>query len=141
MNFEQVLGIKLTPFIAGLIGGLVSLTYEQNLSPQRALVLVLTGGVTAGYSFTALEYHWALHPTTMGVASFGLGLVSMRLIDTVIALADIVRKRPALLLSISELLKAFKDGSNTGSNSGTGSDFTSMDAPRTTDKEADNKGE
>lgn len=140
MNFEQVLGIKLSAFIAGLIGGLVSLTYEQNLSPLRALVLILTGGVTAGYAFTASEHYWSLHPTTTGIASFGLGLVSMRLIDTTIGIADVVRKRPALLLSIPALLKAFKDGSSSSTDSSIGSDLPSVDVTRTADKEVDVTG-
>lgn len=146
MNFEEAFGIRLSAFVAGLIGGLISLTYEHQLSPIRALALILAGGVTAGYSFTALEYYWNLHPTTTGIASFGLGLVSMRLIDALIGAADVAKdlvlrfarlvwEKPALLLSISDLVKTIKNGSSTSSNSGVSSELTGLDSPRASDKE------
>lgn len=56
-----------------------------------------------------------------GVFGFGIGLVSMRIIDILIRLADAIRKNPSLLLSYVKLLKAFKNDGNSSTTSSGGS--------------------
>lgn len=120
MSFEHIFGMKLSALVAGLVGGLVALTHEDKMSPIKAIVFILAGGVTAGYSFTALEHWYGLHPSTTGIASFSLGLVSMRLIEILLALAIAVRQEPTLLLSLPQLFKTIKDGRNTSDNGDSG---------------------
>lgn len=63
-----------------------------------------------------------------GVFGFGIGLVSMRIIDILIRLADAVRKNPSLLLSYSKLLKAFKnDGNSSTTPSGSSDVINNVD--------------
>jgi len=135
MNFEHIFGVKLAALVAGLAGGLVALTYEHNLSPLKAITLIFTGGITAGYSFTALEHYYSLHTSTTGIAAFGLGLVSMRIIDVIMIVADMIRKDPALLLSLPKLYKQIKDGSNTSDYSVKRDDSISVDPAGTSSEE------
>lgn len=141
MNWEQQLGINLTSFIAGLIGGLISLTYEHKVTPLRAITLISTGGVTAGYAFSAAEHYFSLHPSIQGIFSFGIGLVAMRVIDTVIKTMDIIHKDPALILSYSKLLKNLKDDTTDRSDERRSSGRKpSVDSART-DAESTEEGE
>lgn len=81
MNIEQMLGIKLSVLLAGLIGGVVSLTYEEKMSTKRALILILAGASTAAYLQPIAE-HFANIPENLSTGlGFVLGLVSMKLID------------------------------------------------------------
>lgn len=49
MDFEQQFGIKLSVLLAGLIGGVVSLTYETKITFYRALLLIVSGASVAAY--------------------------------------------------------------------------------------------
>ena len=81
MNLETQLGIKLSVLVAGLIGGIVSLTYETKLSFQRALLLIISGAATAAYLQPFLEHVLSLDTKFSAGAGFLLGLVSMKVIN------------------------------------------------------------
>lgn len=55
MFLEQQLGIKVSSFIAGLMGGSISLTYEHHIPPAKAILMIIAGGLTAGYAFAGAE--------------------------------------------------------------------------------------
>lgn len=131
MNWEEQLGIKFTAFIAGIVGGVISLTYETKLSFIRALTLIFVGGITSGYSFNAIAHYWNVHNTWSGLFGFTIGLMSMRLVDTIINIGDLVRKNPAVILSIPKLLADLKDVRNiTNSNGDNGGNVTDISPTR-----------
>jgi fructose-specific phosphotransferase system IIC component len=80
MDFEQQFGIKLSVLLAGLIGGVVSLTYETKITFYRALLLIVSGASVAAY-LQPLAEHWMNLPEKFSTAlGFILGLVSMKVI-------------------------------------------------------------
>lgn len=81
MNIEQQLGIKLSVLVAGLIGGIVSLTYEEKISFNRAVLLILAGASTAAYLQPLAEHYINIPENLSTGLGFVLGLVSMRIID------------------------------------------------------------
>ena len=84
MDFEQQLGIKLSVLISGLIGGIVSLTYEEKISIQRAILLIVSGAATAAYLQPLAEHYIGIPENISTGLGFVLGLVSMRVIDFLI---------------------------------------------------------
>ena len=116
MSWEEYLGLKFTAFIAGIVGGIISLTFETKLSFIRALMLIFVGGITAGYTFAAAEHYFSLSPHVTGLFGFTSGLISMRLVGTVINLADLVKRNPAVILSIPKFIAGLKDESRTTTN-------------------------
>ena len=85
MNLEAQLGIKLSVLVAGLIGGIVSLTYETKLSFMRALLLIVGGASTAAYLHPLAEHYLSMDSKFSSGIGFVLGLVSMKVINFLIA--------------------------------------------------------
>lgn len=126
MNWEEQLGLKFSAFVAGIVGGIISLTYENKLSFIRALTLIIVGGVTAGYGFVAIDLYFKLSHQWAGFFGFLIGLISMRLVDSVIGLANLVRQNPAIILSLLRITSGAKNGNITSNNSNTGGDSSSV---------------
>lgn len=125
MNFEEQLGIKVSALVAGLVGGIISLTFEQKLSFGRAVFLIFTGGVTAGYSFSLAEHYFGFTDQLGGIFGFTAGLISMRLINTLVGIAELISKNPKMLLSIFNVIKNGNTTGNTGDRSSSESDIHS----------------
>lgn len=121
MDWEEQLGIKVSALVAGLVGGIISLTFEQKLSFGRAVFLILTGGITSGYSYSLAEHYFGLTHELGGVFGFTTGLISMRIINTLMGAANIVSRNPRMILTIFNITK---NGNSTG-NSGDRSDSES----------------
>lgn len=81
MNPEELFGIKLSTVVAGIAGGIVSLTFEEQLTFKRALFLIFTGGVVAGYSSSILEAYLEYPDGVASAIAFFLGLLSMRIVE------------------------------------------------------------
>ncbi len=113
MNLEEQLAIKLSSFIAGIAGGIISLTFEHQLSALRALLLIFAGGTTAGYAFKGIEVYYQANPNLSGVVGFALGLTSMKLISILMSVVEAARKDPSILLSYAKLIRALKDDRGT----------------------------
>lgn len=93
MDIEQQLGIKLSVLIAGLMGGVVSLTYEEKISTSRAILLILAGASTAAYLQPLAENVINIPQNLSTGLGFVLGLVSMKVIDAIMLNAkDYVNK-------------------------------------------------
>lgn len=88
MNIEEQLGIKLSVLVAGLIGGIVSLTYETRLSFSRALLLIVGGASTAAYLHPLMAHYLSLDNQFSSGVGFVLGLVSMKIINFIMANAE-----------------------------------------------------
>lgn len=136
MTLEQQLGIKISSFIAGLMGGTISLTYEHHIPPLQAILMILAGGFTAGYAFAAAETYWGLQHSYSGVFGFWIGLIAMRIIDIIMTLARKATVDPSILLSWANLLKSLKqDGESTSNSVRTPvSTQPSLNSSRTEDK-------
>ena len=127
MNWEEQLGIKFTAFIAGLVGGIVSLTFEAKLSFRRALTLILVGGSVAGYSFAFAHAYFQIKPEISGFFGFCTGLISMKLVNALLSLAAMIQKDPTMLFSIPKFFQALKDGSTYNANNNGGDSKPSVD--------------
>lgn len=131
MNWEEQLGLKFTAFIAGIVGGIISLTFETKLSFIRALTLIFVGGITAGYSFNAAEHYLGMSHQAMGLFSFTIGLIAMRLINILMNVAAHAQKDPTVILSIPKFLAGLKDVRDITINNGNSSgSVTNISTPR-----------
>jgi uncharacterized membrane protein len=81
-NFFNSLGFDIT-FIAGIAGGIVSLTKQKDLSFKESLIAVLSGGFTANY-LTPLVAEWLnfSEKTLYGIA-FLLGYTGLKTVEII----------------------------------------------------------
>lgn len=112
MTFEEQFGIKVSVLAAGLIGGIVSLTFEQKISAIRAVMLILTGCSTAVYTHPIIESYYHTSPDIGPGISFIISLLSMRVIKRVL---DVIDKVPLSSLT-SKFLNGFTNDKSNGSN-------------------------
>lgn len=84
MDFEQQLGIKLSVLMSGLVGGIISLTYEERISAQRAFLLILGGASTAAYLQPLAEHYLGIPENFSTGLGFVLGLTAMKILDFII---------------------------------------------------------
>lgn len=84
MDFEQQLGIKLSVLISGLVGGIISLTYEEKISAQRAVLLIVSGASTAAYLQPLAEHYLSFPENFSTGLGFVLGLTAMKILDFII---------------------------------------------------------
>lgn len=98
MNWEEQLGVKISVLVSGVIGGIISLTFEQKISFAKALVMIFTGGVTAAVTYPALESYFTVQPAFANGLGFFLGLISMRVIDITLSLVDRIKANPVLIV-------------------------------------------
>lgn len=117
MNLEEQLGIKLSVVIAGLIGGIVSLTYHTKVSFLKALALIAAGASTAAYLHPIVAHYLSTDDRFSSGIGFLLGLTSMKLIGGIMTSADkvvnILVSRVPTLAAILGLTKDTTD--DTGS--------------------------
>lgn len=74
---EQFIGIKLTVFVAGLIGAVVQLYYHTGLTVTGAIASVLAGVGCAAFVTPALHWMWAVPPQVEYGTAFFMGLLGM----------------------------------------------------------------
>lgn len=112
MTFEEQFGIKVSVLAAGLVGGIVSLTFEQKISAVRAVMLILTGCSTAVYVHPLIESYYNTSPDIGPGISFILSLLSMRIIKRVL---DAVDKVPLSTIT-SRFFNGFTNDKSSGGN-------------------------
>jgi len=100
MNWEEAYGIKISVVVSGIVGGIISLTYEQRISFLKALIMIFTGGATTALTYPALEAYFSINPAFANAVGFFLGLIAMRLIDVTLSLVDKIKSNPVLLLHL-----------------------------------------
>lgn len=88
MDLEQQLGIQWSVLVSGLIGGIVSLTYETKISFSRAILLILGGASTAAYLQPLAQHYIGLPEQFSSGLGFVMGLVSMKIIEFLIENAE-----------------------------------------------------
>lgn len=84
------LGVQFPQLIAGLFGGLISLSVVKAKSKAHAAFLVLTGSIVAAYMTPAIAEYFKLSIEFQNGLSFLLGLGSMAIIKGMMTIMDIV---------------------------------------------------
>lgn len=83
IKFFQTIGIDLT-FIAGIAGGVTSLTKQSGMSKKEQFIIVLSGGFTANY-LTPLVAEWLnLSDKTVYGIGFLLGYAGLKSVEVII---------------------------------------------------------
>lgn len=90
----EIPGIKLGLALAGLAGGVVSLSYIKPLTKWQAFLAVFTGAVSAAYTTPLIASYFNLAPAAEHGAGFLIGLVAMNLIPGIIKLSDRFKTNP-----------------------------------------------
>ena len=90
----EIPGIKLGLALAGLAGGVVSLSYIKPLTKWQAFLAVFTGAVSAAYITPLIVNYFNLSSTGEHGAAFLIGLVAMNLIPGIIKLSDRFKTNP-----------------------------------------------
>ena len=98
--WEEQLGIKLPVLVSGLVGGIASLAYHQQISFVRALLLIAIGAATAVYLEPFLQSYFGFDQRLSTGVGFILGLVSMRVTNFLMAFVDSILKNPSSLISV-----------------------------------------
>lgn len=85
---EGILGVKLVPGLAGIIGGCLALSFVQGLTKPQAVVTVLAGGAVGTYGQPMISYYLATPQGLDGGIGFFLGVIGMGLIAWLVKAAD-----------------------------------------------------
>lgn len=96
----ESLGVKAPSLVAGLAGGAASLTFQKNIGWLRALVLIITGAVCAGYLTPLAVDYVAADQRLEGAYAFLIGLLSMHIIGGLISLGERFQDNPGAFLKI-----------------------------------------
>lgn len=107
-NILNYVGVSDKLLIAGMIGSLLSLTYEVKPTFKSSLIAIFTGAFTAAYLTPSL----VLDEKIELAIAFVFGIASMRIIGAILEIGEELRKDP---FSIFSKFKQFKNGSK-GSN-------------------------
>lgn len=90
----EIPGIKLGLAIAGLAGGVVSLSYVKPLTRWQAILAVFTGAVCAVYLTPLAISYFQLSDAGEHGAAFLLGLTAMNIVPGFIKLSEKFRANP-----------------------------------------------
>jgi hypothetical protein len=97
-QFLEGFGLKSTSLVAGVFGAVASLTYERNISPMRAVFLILVGAAAAGYLTPWLAEYMKVDGATANAYAFLIGLLSMRIIGAILSIGEKIKKDPVTFL-------------------------------------------
>lgn len=78
---EAWFGVKASHAVAGIIGAIASLTFEEKITFGKAITYIFVGGSVAGYSTYAAQQYFEFVPAIGGFAGFVLGILSIRLVS------------------------------------------------------------
>ncbi len=92
-------GVKAINAAAGLIGGLVSLSFLKTLTPWQAIASVFTGAAVAGYGAPVVTSYLTLSPRAEYLCAFLLGLTAMNIIPAIIESSGKLRGNIAAIIS------------------------------------------
>lgn len=112
MNFPDLydaLGIKADATIAGLIGGVISLSFLRDLTPFKAFLAILTGSACAAYLTPLVVVYFRLGESGEHAAAFLTGLLGMNILAGLFKLSERFRNEP--IKTIKNLKGLDDDGS------------------------------
>lgn len=107
---EAFIGVKISAVVAGVIGGIVSLSFIQNLTPWKAFIAIVTGAASAAY-LTPLVVTWfSFGAEVEHAVAFFSGLLGMNLLAGFFKLSERFRERPLDTIRDVKNLKGRDDG-------------------------------
>ncbi|MCH2165925.1 MAG: hypothetical protein MK098_14960 [Marinovum sp.] len=107
---ETYLGIKLSAVLAGLIGGIVSLSFIRNLTPLKAVFATLTGAASAAYITPLIVNGFELGHELEHAVAFLTGLLGMNILAGIFKLSERFQQKPLETLRDIQSLKDTGDG-------------------------------
>ena len=90
----EIPGIKLGLAVAGLAGGVVSLSYVKPLSKWQAFLAVFTGAVCSAYLTPLAIAYFSLTPAGEHGAAFLIGLTAMNIVPGFVRLSEKFKNSP-----------------------------------------------
>lgn len=90
----EVLGLKFPTLIAGVIGGIISLSFIRNLSLFKGFTALLAGSFCAGYWTAPLAAYIGVSPDSDNAIAFFIGVVGMNLIAGIYKLFEAFSEKP-----------------------------------------------
>ena len=103
MNIDQIfktIGMELPAVIAGFAGGLVSVMSSDSVTKWKAVLMVTTGAITAGYTTPLLGLWFEFGEEMQAGMSFLIGLTSMKLVQIITNFLSLIKKDPSLLVGL-----------------------------------------
>lgn len=94
-----IFGLKFATLLAGVAGGVVSLSFIKELTKLQAVTSVVTGALTAGYQTPmAIQYLSLTSPEAQNCAAFVIGLTAMNIIPGLLKLSEMFKRDPRRFL-------------------------------------------
>jgi len=81
-------GLDIIGMKAGMIGGFVSLTYEKKRTVKQAAISIASGAILAGYLGPLAGHVFHLEGGAYSAGCFIIGLLSMRMVPWIFAVAE-----------------------------------------------------
>jgi hypothetical protein len=97
MTIDQILeslGLKTPAVVAGILGATASLTYERDISPGRALLLILVGSACAAYITPLIAHYFTFEAPVDNAVAFMVGLLSMRIVGGLLVIGEKFKDDP-----------------------------------------------
>lgn len=100
---ETWLGVNLSAVLAGLVGGIVSLSFIRNLTPLKALLATITGAASAAYMTPLIVNGMNLSADVEHPIAFLTGLLGMNILAGLFKVSERFQQKPL------ETLRDIKD--------------------------------
>lgn len=97
LNWWDEMGIKVGTVVAGLVGGVLSLSMMPRLTFRKAVTAVIGGGACAAYGTPLVVEYLGLSSRNLenGLA-FVLGVVGMHILGGIFTMSDRWRRNPSI---------------------------------------------
>lgn len=95
-------GLQVASMLAGLVGAMVSLVHEKQISRRRMFAILLVGTVAAGYLTPLLSHLTGMPEKMANSLAFLVGLTSMKTTDALLKAGIWVGN------NIGNILKSYK---------------------------------
>lgn len=96
--FDTLLGVKLDTAVAGLIGGIVSISFLPNLTPMKAALTIITGAASAGYLTPLVQAYFELEGHFENAFAFLIGFMGMNVLAGLFKLSERFRAKPESMI-------------------------------------------
>jgi small basic protein len=106
---ETYVGIKLSAVLAGLIGGIVSLSFIRNLTPLKAVFATLTGAASAAYTTPLIVSGFDFGHELENAIAFLTGLLGMNVLAGIFKISERFQQKPLETLRDIKNLKGPND--------------------------------
>lgn len=91
---EALMGVKGSAVLAGLVGGIVSLSFMRDLTPVKAVLATLSGAASAAYLTPLVVHYLDVEAPAEHAVAFLAGLIGMNILAGVFKLSERFKQRP-----------------------------------------------